>query len=138
VSSYSWPHYWFGFFRTSSKHCNNSELPPMSDFQSRTRQPPDIDKILIYLEKSPIISASPSIPIHCTHCNDYTYDPGSYQYDGKWLWPCTLKHNVEAHDVVLPDELLNHIRRRKHIYINKIDFDYLDLPWPKSILNYSI
>jgi len=31
--------------------------------------------------------------------------------DGVWLWPQSLSHYIEAHDVVLPDEFLSHVRK---------------------------
>ena len=31
--------------------------------------------------------------------------------DGVWLWPQSLSHYIEAHDVVLPDAFLSHVKK---------------------------
>ena len=31
--------------------------------------------------------------------------------DGVWLWPQSLSHYIDAHDVVLPDAFLSHVRK---------------------------
>lgn len=34
--------------------------------------------------------------------------------DGHWAWPEGLAHNIECHDVKLPDEFLQHVASNKY------------------------
>lgn len=128
MKSKPWKHRWFGLFQ--SEEDIHPELPKLEDFQYDI-PPVDLEKIIDYLNKTPVIVRSMCFPINCPLCGDYKYDPASASYDGEWLWPTRLSHYVKAHKVILPEELMARIRSKNYIPTQEIPNDLDNLPWPR-------
>ena len=46
--------------------------------------------------------------------------------DGVWVWPEGLYHYIESHNVVLPDEFVNHCRQNQWSIPSEVDLEYED------------
>lgn len=128
MNTKTWNHHWFGFFKPEGYH--SDILPKLEDFQYEGEPPEDIEKIINYLETSPVVISSLCIHENCDLCGNYKYDPGSFHFDGVWLWPTLVNHYVKSHRIILPDAFMERIRHKDYIPPDKVCSDFDQLPWP--------
>jgi hypothetical protein len=124
----SWPHKWFGIFQADDG--TEEGVPRFSEFVDVGWQPGDKLRIVEYLKSAPNVLSSSSLPTPCMICGAELGDPGSFFSDGEWLWPERLVHYMIEHDVRLPDEFVERIRKAEYKVSYEFDGDISSLPWP--------
>ncbi len=105
----SWPHPWVGFYAEEFTGRPYHE----ADYVDPTWAPPDLPSILRYMRDTPGLAISGQ-GASCPFCGARV-EPAFYHYDGAWLWPDDLAHDVERHAVVLPDRFVAHVRRLAYV-----------------------
>ena len=126
-----WPHNWYGFWR-SSDH-DYDDVPTLQAVIDPSWIPDDKQRLIAYLERSPIVASSMG-QTTCLLCSS-DVSACSFQFDGVWLWPRSLTHYVCCHSVVLPDRLIQYIRNRSYTVPKEGEVPHVrlrDLPWPES------
>jgi len=118
---------WFGFWRVNPS--SDAYLPELSAWIDPTWNPNDKDKILAYLENSPMVVASTSVRTPCLIC-DEALNSSNFQSDGVWLWPEDLKHYIHMHHVKIPSSFENHIRQNEYAPPKGVKATIDELPWP--------
>lgn len=123
-----WPYNWYGIWADSDDP--TSEFPSLQSAIDRSWNQPDKGQLVRYLSQAPIAVAGGAI-MTCRLCTSQV-PMTTFQSDGIWLWPKGLVHYVVQHFVVLPDRLVEHIRR--HLYDPPQDLGRSthELPWPNS------
>lgn len=124
----TWPHKWFGFFDAPPK--NQYNLPQFADFVEANWLDGERDKVVGYLKNADCVLAGGMPHVKCSLC-DEKVSLASFRSDGVWLWPTLLAHDVERHEIRLPDEFLKKIREDNYIP-SPCEISHEKLPWPES------
>src|SRR4051794_19567852 len=103
-----WPHRWFGAFCWEETH--DEHFPAMSRMVDPSWRPGDLPALLRYLRDGPICWCSQSTFEPCRLCGEPQSEQATWLWDGEWLWPFNLGHDVERHGLRLPDALVERIR----------------------------
>jgi len=77
------------------------------------------ERIINYLSQSPLVCGAYGI-VACQRCEKKFKGPNIHS-DGVWVWPGTLMHYVQEHDVSLPKDFLKHIVRSAYKPPAKLD-----------------
>lgn len=118
---------WFGFWRVDAN--NDTRLPTLSSWIDPTWGPGDKEKLLSYINNSPVVIASSAVRSPCIICG-MALSSSDFQSDGTWLWPADLRHYMSTHHVRIPDSLANHIRQRGYDPPKEVETELDNLPWP--------
>jgi hypothetical protein len=128
---HTWPHNWYGFWRWEGH--DYEELPFLTSAVDPLWEPEDKDRLVSYLEQSPIVvTSSPSS--RCLLCPSEV-PTLCYQSDGAWLWPKSLAHYVREHSIVLPERFVQHIRDWNYEAPREEEMPVISLrdrPWPET------
>ena len=106
-----WPFQWWGFCTETP----TKQSPSLDEITDPTWRPDDIEKVIQYLKNCPCLVTAGQGPGKCALCGEeYCSDNSAFLSDGKWFWPSGIEHYIEKHDMVLPDRMLEHIRKNKY------------------------
>ena len=108
-----WPGNWFGDWKWSAS--DDLQSPLFDELVDVTWCPPDLSKIVGYLQSCPAVLTCSTIPEPCSLCGEVLMGIGSQRADGVWAWSGTLSHFVSRHHVRLPDRMIEHIRSREYL-----------------------
>jgi hypothetical protein len=125
-----WPHNWYGFWK---KREERYPLPLLADLFDSDWMPSDKDRLIRYLEQSPIAVTSMGPESTCQLCGDSVGNSSCYKSDGVWLWPLSLAHFVSKHAVRLPDRMVKHIVTKNYVPIANLSVSPDKLPWPRLV-----
>ena len=125
-----WKHRWFGFWNLTS---SDLPYPRARDVIDLAFEPEDKPRIIEYLRDCPIVLLClTQRNVKCEFCDEY-HSINTFQSDGEWLWPNSLAHYVEHHNVAIPDSLVRHIRDRKYEpCASDVSIDINTLDWPSD------
>lgn len=123
---FSWPPGYFGSFRKDEKDA--PYFPLLSDFTDPSWDVAERDRVLNYLNTAPGALASSGMS-SCFICGA-AIPAAVYKSDGEWLWHVSLTHLIECHQVRVPNEFVESIRRRDYTPPSKCPVPVKDLPWP--------
>ena len=122
----SWPHRWYGFWRSNESETN---LPDIEEVAGANWSVDDKKRVLSYLDGAPTVVAMSGPNTKCLLCEELI--GGSvYRSDGVWLWPVDLSHYLNMHDVALPESFLQHIRDANYEPPQECPTAIEALPWP--------
>lgn len=128
----NWNYKWFGFFRDSTctrDDSDESKLPDVHELINAEWPTEAKQKALRYLKDTPVVVAASVPSFECEICGKML-PSSSFQSDGEWLWPETLVHYLEMHDVALPVSLITHMREAGFTAPRECKAGISDLPWP--------
>ncbi len=117
----------FGFWSGGGQ--GEAHLPRLEVWIAPDWQPTDKAGLLRYIEQSPVVVAASTPQTPCLIC-DKRLSSSSFQSDGVWLWPQDLIHYLNAHQVRLPEALVEHIRAKNHRPPEAVTIDIDRLSWP--------
>lgn len=126
-----WSHKWYGYFGFEEEFgIKPFVLEDYLDFSC----PPDIrKKIVYYLKKSPVALVGFRDTVGKCKCGYGGLHSALYRSDGIWVWPDSLSHGVDRHNICIPNELLKRIIDADGIPPKEITVPCEDLPWPKTV-----
>lgn len=126
VAAASWPHKWFGFFRKPDDE--PSQFPLIEEFVQNGWQAAEKDRIVFYLSTAvAVLATSGTAP--CPICGA-RLARGVFYSDNEWLWPGSLSHKVEKHEVRLPDAMYTKIAAAGFLPPKTCEPAADRLPWP--------
>ncbi|MEK8018228.1 MAG: hypothetical protein VSS75_015240 [Candidatus Parabeggiatoa sp.] len=125
---HNWPYRWFGVWTEPGSA--DKKWPLRTQLTDSKWKFKGKKHLIQYLRSARIVLCSGSFHIHCNLCHQDIGDPGCWQSDNVWLWPCSLAHYVDKHHIRLPDKMLYHIVNNQFIPPTDIIVGYDDLPWP--------
>ena len=126
-----WPYKWVGFW--PAELCDENGNFDIEYYRNENWQCPNKDKIIQYLKSCNAVAGQVA-SIKCPEC-DIMLPRASYSYDNVWLWPDQLAHEVEAHNIVLPDNFVAHITKNHYTPPVKLILPMDKWPWPDSSKN---
>jgi len=86
-------------------------------------------EVVNYLRAAPGAMAAQQPPFKCAFCDELM--PQNHQWDGKWVWPESLSHEVEVHNFAVPRDLVDRIRRLGTPPDLPPAGPDTNIPWPK-------
>jgi hypothetical protein len=104
----NWKHNWFGLWQ--SEH--HPYAPKIEDWIDETFRWSDTDHLLQYLDQAPVVAAF-GTKFPCDLCN--TDLPCVFHSDDVFDWDRRLIHEIQVHNVVLPERFVAHIRSLNYI-----------------------
>jgi len=108
----NWSHRWFGFWRESPEH---PHAPSIKDWVSPGWcLPSEKQRLLRFLNDGITLSVSTARFPVCPLCGGIEDRSLAFLSDGHWIWSNHLIHQVENHDVRLPEEFTEHIRAHNY------------------------
>ncbi len=108
----SWPHRWFFVPNTTSEKTSSGY--PLSAWIDPSWTPDDLARLLIYLASAPVYTYTFVSGVKCALCGSVLEGASIMRWDGTWLWGDEDRHFVEKHSVRLPDQMVEHIRKRNY------------------------
>ena len=86
---------------------------------------PDADRVVAYLNAGHDLIAMMDVQDDFFDSSRQVLGGSSVRTDGEWLWRDDLSYYVRRHDVRIPDDFLESIRRR-HYIVPDLDDETLD------------
>jgi hypothetical protein len=127
--AYDWNHKWYGFFGAGEE--NGIKPFVLEDYLDYSCPPETKQKIVNYLRQSPVyIFSFEKTRTKCAKCGDFL-TTGLFRSDNIWLWPDSLSHVVEKHNICIPNEFLRRIIEADGIPPKEITVSDDHITWPK-------
>ena len=123
-----WPFFWFGCW--SEFGDEYSDCPSIDEFLDPNWDYPHLDKLIEYLNRSPIIATTSRMAIPWAKGKGDNRSAISYRSDGEWLWLDDLDYYLREHNLRLPDSLIEHIERAHFLPPDELSVDPRELNWP--------
>lgn len=123
----TWSYNWYGFWSAVERYTGKSF--DVSEYVDKTWFPPDKDKLIEYLKKSPYMIASSNQLEKCSDCNE-KINTLLFRSDGLFCWPDNLAHDVEKHSFRIPNRFVAHIRERNYLPPPADEVDMENVDWP--------
>lgn len=120
----TWPHRWFGWF--DADPTRSGVIPSFSELVDDNWHPQDLHLIVQYLRESPVYEATSTNPQACFLCGDTLVDLGTWRWDNKWLWAASLAHFVASHNVRLPNEMVEDIRKTSYVPLTENECNWAE------------
>lgn len=105
-------------------------FPKIEEWLAPQWQPEDRPQLLAYIQGCPVVIAASAGTKVCRRCQQ-RMNGSAFQSDGAWLWPVSLGHYMQAHEVRIPDALVAYIRSRNYQFPSRVDVPVASLPWPQ-------
>jgi hypothetical protein len=123
-----WSQNWFGLWQGDDG--KYPQLPVMEDFLDPNWNLEFRSKAAQYLNDAVAVLAAGSPGYKCKLCEHRHAQV--WKSDGVWLWPDSLGHMVEAHDVRVPKRFEMHMESNGFTPPKELpNCDWKSLPWPK-------
>jgi hypothetical protein len=107
-----WPNHWFGFWCESPEHPG---APSIKDWVSPGWCPASEKRRFVdFLSDGIVLSVATARFPECPVCGTIVDRSLAFLTDGYWIWSNYLIHQVEVHEVVLPDVFVQHIGRQNY------------------------
>lgn len=114
-----WPHRWFGYF--CWEQTQDDDFPSLRRLIDPSWKPADLPQILGYLLSAPVCWCTQSSYCPCDLCGEPLRENATAMWDGLWLWPYPLIHDVERHNLRLPEAFVERIRSLNYIVPQQTD-----------------
>lgn len=125
----NWPHKWFGFWKEYGQAYE--KYPSAIDFVDKHRNS-SYDKVRLkqYLESGIVVVTTSRINFPSPFTGKQEPGDISYRTDGTWVWFDNLFDYIGHHDLAIPDEWYEHIKKNNFEIpeIENLDMATLDLP----------
>jgi hypothetical protein len=123
-----WDFKWYGFF--GAEEANGIKPFILEDYLDYSCPSEVKRKIVYYLRKSPVYLFSFETTRSKCKCGDFLCT-GLFRADGIWLWPDSLSHVVEKHNICIPNKMLKQILDVEGVPPTEIIAPNDQITWPK-------
>ena len=104
-----WNKKWWGWWGLAMQHLGiEVSHENITHFQDPNAAPELREQVVQYLKSAPNALAVQQPASKCMYCDELVNS--HYQWDGLWMWNEVVVHHIEAHDFVVPNELVDRIR----------------------------